>query len=108
MSTLVSIEIMTAVKDALDDSWQTAQEIADKLHIRPRNVQTALGNLSTKGLVETQGKKPIRYRRHEKPDIGCWTDQSAEYRGEPKPYMRPGSYTPRARPTIIIKDGGDK
>ncbi|WP_414041498.1 helix-turn-helix domain-containing protein [Acidithiobacillus sp. M4-SHS-6] len=96
------IEIIAAVKDALDDSWQTAQEIADKLHIRPRNVQTALGNLSTKGLVETQGKKPIRYRRHEKPDIGCWTHQHTEYKGEPMPYMRPGSYSPRSRPTIIV------
>ncbi|PKY11866.1 hypothetical protein B1757_02590 [Acidithiobacillus marinus] len=100
-----SKEIIAAVNGALDDSWQSAQEIADKLQIRVFNVRAAISRLHNDGLVSSHGEKPIRYRLREKPDESG-QETRPEYRGEPVPYMRQGSYTPRSHPTITIRDSG--
>ena len=98
---MLSREIVASVEGALDDSWQSAQEIADRLHIRATTVREALTRLEVSGKISTHGKKPICYRLREQAE-NSGSEFRSEYRGEPRPYMRPGSYSPPARPKITL------
>lgn len=98
---MLSREIIASVEGALDDSWQSAQEIADRLHIRFLTAREALTRLEVSGKLRTQGKKPIRYRLRDQAE-NSGSENRSEYRGEPLPYMRPGSYAPPARPKITL------
>ena len=100
---MLSKEIVALVEGALDYSWQSAQEIADKLQIRFLTARECLTRLEVSGKIVTHGKKPIRYRLRVQVE-NSGSEIRSEYRGEPRPYMRPGSYAPPARPTITLSE----
>jgi len=102
---LLSREIVALVEGAMDNSWQSAQEIADRLHIRPTTVREVITRLEVAGKLRTHGERPIRYGLRGQQAENSGSENRSEYRGEPRPYMRPGSYVPPARPTITLADG---
>ena len=86
------------VKDVLTDEPLTAQEIAEKAGGTISMIRLALGTLEHNGQAISMGARPIRYCRPKMPQ----KIERGEYTGEPRPYLRPGSYTPPARPKITL------
>lgn len=88
----LNVDLLDKVKECLDDSEQTAQEIAEKSGLSVQVVRQAASILNAKGYAMTITGKPMRYRRttpiiHER-------QIREDYQGGPQPYLRPGSYTP--------------
>jgi biotin operon repressor len=97
-----SIEkLQTLVKSVLTDTPLTAQEIADKTGGSIMMVRLAMPALEKQGYAISMGARPIRYCAA-KIQTKSGQRHREEYRGEPKPYLRPGSYTPLARPRITL------
>ena len=92
-------KLQTLVKSVLTDTPLTAQEIADQTGGSVMMVRLAMAALEKQGHATSMGTRPIRYRAAKMP---AKLGQREEYRGEPKPYLRPGSYTPPARPKITL------
>ena len=92
-------KLQTLAKSVLTDAPQTAQEIADKTGGSVMMVRLAMAALEKQGYAISMGARPIRYCAAKMP---AKLGQREEYRGEPKPYLRPGSYAPAARPRITL------
>jgi hypothetical protein len=91
--------LQSRIKNVLADAPMTAQEIADKTGATVAMVRLAMGALESHGHAISMGTRPIRY---------CATKPKAkvhargDYYGEPRPYLRPGSYSPPARPRVTL------
>ena len=92
-------KLQTLAKSVLTDAPQTAQEIADKTGGSVVMVRQAMTALEKQGHAISMGARPIRYCAAKMP---AKLGHREEYRGEPKPYLRPGSYTPPTRPRITL------
>ncbi|MBN6741108.1 hypothetical protein JKG47_11305 [Acidithiobacillus sp. MC6.1] len=86
-------KLQTLVKSVLTNTPLTAQEIADKTGSRVMMVRLAMAALEKQGHAISTGARPIRYCAAKIP-VTSVQRQRGEYRGEPRPYLRPGSYTP--------------
>jgi hypothetical protein len=64
-------------------------------------VRLAMPTLEKQGHAISMGARPNRYCAAKIPAKSGQRHRE-EYRGEPKPYLRPGSYTPPARPRITL------
>jgi hypothetical protein len=61
--------------------------------------------LEKQGHAISMGARPVRYCAAKIPAKPVQRHRE-EYRGEPKPYLRPGSYAPSARPRITLAGTG--
>ena len=94
-------KLQTLAKSVLTDAPQTAQEIADKTGGSIVMVRQAMTALEKQGHAISMGARPIRYCAAKIPAKPIQRHRE-EYRGEPKPYLRPGSYAPPTRPRITL------
>ena len=96
-------KLQTLVKSVLTDTPLTAQEIADKTGGSVMMVRLAMAALEKQGYAISMGARPIRYCAAKMP---AKLGHREEYRGEPMPYLRPGSYSPPAQPRVTLVGAG--
>ena len=94
-------KLQTLARSVLTDAPQTTQEIADKTGGNVMMVRLAMAALEKQGHAISMGARPIRYCAAKIPAKPVQRHRE-EYRGEPKPYLRPGSYAPPAHPRITL------
>lgn len=96
-------EFQSLVKRVLTETPMTAKEIAEKTGGSVMMVRLVLASLEKQGYAISMGARPIRYCAAKMPaNLG----QREEYRGEPMPYLRPGSYSPSAQPRVTLVGAG--
>ena len=94
-------KLQTLAKSVLTDTPLTAREIADRTGGSVMMVRLAMAALEKQGHAISMGARPIRYCAAKIP-APSGRRQREEYRGEPMPYLRPGSYVPPAHPRITL------
>ena len=92
-------QVMQTIKQLLSDDPVTAADLAQKTGTTVPLVRAAISNLEAKGKAVSVGAKPVRYRVARKP-VSRY--ERGDYRGEPMPYLRPGSYTPPSTPHVTL------
>ncbi|MGC9217452.1 hypothetical protein [Acidithiobacillus sp.] len=92
-------QMMKTIEQLLGDKPATAAELAQKTGATVSGVREAISNLETQGKAVSVGAKPVRYRAARNP---ARRYEREDYRGEPMPYLRPGSYTPPSRPHVTL------
>jgi hypothetical protein len=92
-------QVMQTIEQLLGDKPVTAAEVAKKTKATVPLVRAAIGNLEAKGKAVSVGAKPVRYRAARNP---VRRYEREDYRGEPMPYLRPGSYTPPSSPRVTL------
>lgn len=92
-------QMMQTIEQLLGDNPVTAAELAQKTGATVPVVRGAISNLETQGKAVSVGAKPVRYRTARNP---VRRYEREDYRGEPMPYLRPGSYTPPSTPRVTL------
>ena len=92
-------EFQSLVKRVLTETPMTAKEIAEKTGGSVMMVRLVMASLEKQGHAISMGVRPIRYCAVKMP---AKLRQREDYRGEPMPYLRPGSYSPPAQPRITL------
>ena len=92
-------QVMQTIEQILSDNPVTAADLAKKTQATVPLVRAAIGNLEAKGKAVSIGAKPVRYCAARKP---VRRFEREDYRGEPMPYMRPGSYTSPSSPRVTL------
>ena len=90
---------MKTIEQLLGDKPATAAELAQKTGATVPVVPEAISNLETQGKAVSVGAKSVRYRAARNP-VNRY--EREDYRGEPMPYLHPGSYTPPSSPRVTL------